>query len=266
MADQKVQELLADVKKNYSASNPDLTQIKKTLSQIKILLTQFQLIPPFKADEATVKKHLLLARETLELATYVSVSAGDEEAFERHVNQVKPYYQDYSAILPASERQWPITGLYLLFLLARNRIADFHSEMELIPTDRRENCMFIKCCVSLESWLMEGGYNKVFAAKNDMPLPLYDHFMTKLLTTVREKIADCAEKAYETFPLSQAASLLMLDKAQVTAFCEERGWVVGKDDMICFKSFREDNTKEQLPSLSLTAQLLQYASELERIV
>lgn len=266
MADQKVQELLAEVKRVYAESNPDLTFVKKTLSQIKILLTQFQLIPPFKADDATVKKHLLLARETLELATYVSVSAGDEEAFERHVNQVKPYYQDYSTILPASERQWPITGLYLLFLLAQNRIGDFHSEMELIPADRRENCMFIKCCVNLESWLMEGGYNKVFAAKDDMPLPLYDTFMTKLLATVREKIADCAEKAYESFPLSQAAALLMLEEGQLKSFCDERGWSVGADDMISFKEFREDNTTERLPSLPLIAQSLQYASELERIV
>jgi len=37
----------------------------------------------------------------------------------------------------------------------------------------------------LERWLMEGAYNKVLAARDDMPDPAYAYFMQRLLTTVR---------------------------------------------------------------------------------
>lgn len=266
MAEKKVRSLLDELKACYNSASPDLKKCSKTISQIKILMTQFQLIPPFTAPEATTKKQLMLARETLELATYVSVSAGDEVAFERHVNQVKTYYQDYSDILPESERRSPIMGLNLLSLLAQNRIADFHSEVELMPASERENNAFITFPIHLESWIMEGGYNKVFSVQDKTPFPLYSFFMKKLLATVRDKIADCAEKAYENFPLSQAASLLMLDTKELKGFCDTRGWVVASDSMINFSGFKENTNERTLPSLALIAQSLQYASELERIV
>lgn len=266
MAEAKVRSLLDDLKACYNSKSPDLKKCSKTISQIKILMTQLQLIPPFTAPEATTKKQLMLARETLELATYVSVSAGDEVAFERHVNQVKTYYQDYSNILPTSERKSPILGLNLLYLLAQNRIAEFHSEVELIQASERETNACITFPIHLESWIMEGGYNKVFSAQDKTPFPLYSFFMNKLLATVREKIADCAEKAYENFPLSQAATLLMLDNNELKGFCEQRGWEVGPSDSINFSNYKEKTNERTLPSLALMAQSLQYASELERIV
>jgi len=67
----------------------------------------------------------------------------------------------YSGLLPASDRQYPITGLHLIALLgtshplsgrlramltashagcvAHNRIADFHTELELIPLKMQSN-------------------------------------------------------------------------------------------------------------------------------
>jgi len=266
MAEAQVRALLETLKTEYNSKTPDLTKCTKTISKIKIAMTQFQLIPPFSLPEATVKKQLLLARETLELATYVSVSNSDEAAFERHINQVKTYYQDFSDILPASERKSPITGLYLLFLLGQNRIADFHSQVELISASEREKNVYISFPIHLESAIMEGGYDKVFAAQAQLPFPLYKFFMSTLLATVREKIADCAEKAYESFPLSQAAALLMLDQAGLKAFCDDRGWTIGNDNTIDFAQFKESSSLTNFPSHSVIAQNLQYASELERIV
>lgn len=266
MAEASVRTLLDELKKMYNGPSPDLKKCTKTISKIKILMTQFQLIPPFSLPEPTVKKQLLLARETLELATYVSVSNSDETAFERHINQVKTYYHDYSDILPPSERRSPITGLYLLFLLGQNRIADFHSEVELINPSERESNVYISFPIHLESAIMEGGYNKVFAAQSQLPFPLYKFFMNTLLATVREKIADCAQRAYETFPLAQAAALLMLDEKELKAFCDDRGWTVGSDQTINFAQFKEDPNFKAFPSLAVIAQNLGYASELERIV
>ena len=53
-------------------------------------------------------------------------------------------------ICPPSERKWPILGLSLLGLLAHNRIAEFHTELELLsnvqPSTQQEihQNMYIK--------------------------------------------------------------------------------------------------------------------------
>ena len=39
--------------------------------------------------------------------------------------------------------------------------------------------------IQLEQWLMEGAYNKVLAARQDMPAPQFAHFIDLLATTVR---------------------------------------------------------------------------------
>ena len=81
------------------------------------------------------------AGETYELATLLSVKMEDVDAFERHIAKTKTLYNDYSTIssqgreviMPKSERQNLILGLNLLFLLSQNRMAEFHTELELIP-------------------------------------------------------------------------------------------------------------------------------------
>lgn len=47
--------------------------------------------------------------------------------------QVKTCYSDYASVLPASALQFQLQGLNLMFLLANNKIAEFHTELELIP-------------------------------------------------------------------------------------------------------------------------------------
>ena len=86
--------------------------------------------------------------------------------------------------LPHSERQYPLLGVNLLFLLAHNRIADFHTEMELVPVDQHSN-MYIKYSVLLEQYLMEGSYTKVVNAKSSIPAEYYTYFTDLLFDTVR---------------------------------------------------------------------------------
>lgn len=45
----------------------------------------------------------------------------------------------FSSMLPESERQWPIMGLNLVYLLANNRIGEFHTELEAIPVKQHTN-------------------------------------------------------------------------------------------------------------------------------
>lgn len=86
--------------------------------------------PPSECDP----KELLITRETYELAClHVSLKQKDMSSFERHMAQLKTIYTDYSAFIPKSNLQMELQGLSLLSLLAQSKIAEFHTELELIP-------------------------------------------------------------------------------------------------------------------------------------
>lgn len=67
---------------------------------------------------------------------------------------------DFGSQLPASPNQSPVRGLNLLFLLVENRLAEFHSELELMDdVERAEECVVFP--VQLEQYLMVGSYDQV---------------------------------------------------------------------------------------------------------
>merc|ERR1719152_82081 len=180
---------------------------------------------PATPTEAQLQE-LLLAREILEHGALLSVKAMDIPAFERYVAQLKIYYSDCATTLPASQRQYPILGLNLLRLLAQNRIAEFHTELELIPTELQHSNIYIKYPAQLEQHIMEGSYNKVLSAKSDGLFSQEGmYFMDMLVDTVREEIAECSEKAYTSIAAAELQNLLMLSsQAELAEFVEQRGW------------------------------------------
>lgn len=64
-----------------------------------------------------------------------------------------------------SANKYQLLGLNLLFLLAQNRVSEFHTELELLPQEIIHTNEFIRHSVALEQCLMEGSYNKIFRAK-----------------------------------------------------------------------------------------------------
>jgi len=241
----------------YSLESNNLELSKSLLAKLKIELTKFNFLLPEAVDEA----HFLLARETLELAVELYVKAKESEAFERHVAQLKTYYNDKRPSNIESQRKFSILGLHLLMLLAQNRIDEFHTELELIPLKDHDN-LYIRYSIQLEQFLMEGSYNKVFDATLP-PAETYQYFMDMLMGTVRSEIASCLEKAYNSLTLSEGSKLLRLDGKQIIEFAEHRKWVI-KDGVLQFKS--QEKPKQAIPSLDLIHQTLHYAKELERIV
>ena len=104
---------------------------------------------------------------------------------------------------------------YLLRLLAQNRIAEFHTELELIPTELQHSNIYIKYPAQLEQHIMEGSYNKVLSAKNEGVFQKEGmYFMDMLVDTVREEIADCSEKAYASIKAADLQGLLMFTSAK----------------------------------------------------
>lgn len=125
----------------------------------KFELTNLMFLPTSNATAS--KQELLLARDILEIGVQWSIECNDIPSFERYMAQLKCYYFDYKSYLPESAFKYQLLGLNLLFLLSQNRVAEFHTELELLPADHIQNDVYIRHPLSIEQYLMEGSYNKV---------------------------------------------------------------------------------------------------------
>ncbi|GMI94220.1 regulatory particle non-ATPase 12A [Hibiscus trionum] len=245
----------------------DFDNCTNLLSQLKVLLTKFRSLPPLFENTPNAVNELLLAREIYEHAVVLSVKIEDQDAFERDFFQLKPYYTDAGSRLPPSQQEYLILGLNLLRLLVQNRIAEFHTELELLsPTALENPC--IKHAVELEQSFMEGAYNRVLSARQTAPHETYVYFMDLLAKTVRDEIAGCSEKAYDYLSINDARQMLLFssDPELVEYVKEEHPeWEV-KNGSVYFQKAKESAPCKEIPSLQLINQTLSYARELERIV
>ncbi|KAF6146045.1 hypothetical protein GIB67_033404, partial [Kingdonia uniflora] len=165
----------AYIRKDYDTAS-DL------LCQLKVRLTEFRSLPPLFEDSPSAVQELTTARDIYEHAVVLSVKVEDQDAFERDFFQLKPYYTD-ARNLPQSPQEYPILGLNLLRLLVQNRIAEFHTELEILSAAALENPC-IKHAVELEQSFMEGAYNRVLSARQAVPHETYVYFMDLLAKTV----------------------------------------------------------------------------------
>lgn len=144
-------------------------------------------------------------------------------------------------MIPPSSDEYPILGLNLVRLLAENRIAEFHTELELLPLKALDHPC-IKYAVELEKSFMEGTYNQLFNARQAVPHETYVCFMDLLAETIRwvnlhrrfflcgfcrevpycvfymlffrDEIADCSGQAYDYLSVSDAKKMLMFTSDQ----------------------------------------------------
>ncbi|KAK9122057.1 hypothetical protein Syun_019674 [Stephania yunnanensis] len=245
----------------------DFDSATNLLSQLKVLLTEFKSLPPLFEESPNAIQELTIARDIYEHAVVLSVKTEDQDAFERDFFQLKPYYTDTGSRLPPSPQEYPILGLNLLRLLVQNRIAEFHTELELLSSSALENPC-IKHAVELEQSFMEGAYNRVLSARRTVPHETYVYFMDLLAKTVRDEIAGCSEKAYDYLSISDARQMLMFstDKELYEYISEDHPeWEV-KNGSVFFQKVKESAPSKEIPSLQLINQTLSYARELERIV
>ena len=118
---------------------------------------------------------------------------------------------DERDLLPQSDMENTLVGLNLLRLLVQNRIAEFHTELEVIPPAAQES-VYVKQSIMLEQWLMEGAYNKVMNARTSAPgIDYAQHFLDALTDTVKEELAACSSRAYDSLSLADAKKIMRLD-------------------------------------------------------
>ncbi|KAJ8046009.1 26S proteasome non-ATPase regulatory subunit 8 [Holothuria leucospilota] len=271
--------LYQQLNKEWNRKPPNVEKCGSILSKLKIALLELSFLPT--SETKPNKRELIIARDILEIGVQWSVLKGDIESFQRYMAQLKPYYFDYRLVnyqwrnifvdfrcmeeLPESSYKYQLLGLNLLRLLAQNRLAEFHTELELLPTKEIQSNIYIKHPVSMEQYLMEGNYNKVFLAKGNVPAESYNFFIDILLLTIRDEIAGCAEKAYDKIAFNEAARILFFSKPQeLNTYAEKRGWKTVDSHFVFTKEVKK--TVDDIPSHSLALQAIEYARELEMIV
>ncbi|KAJ3658650.1 hypothetical protein Zmor_010377 [Zophobas morio] len=253
------------LKSEWNSSKPNLAKTEQLLSELKLELTNLMFLPTSNATAS--KQELLLARDVLEIGVQWSIASNNIPAFERYMAQLKCYYFDYKDQLPESSFKYQLLGLNLLFLLSQNRVAEFHTELELLPAENIQNDVYIRHPLSIEQYLIEGSYNKIFLAKGNVPAKNYNFFMDILLDTIRGEIAVCVENAYEKISLKDAARMLYLPNEEAAkAFgAKNKKWKLGRDNFFHFAP-EVKKTDEPIPSSELAEQAIEYAKELEMIV
>ncbi|XP_055609903.1 26S proteasome non-ATPase regulatory subunit 8 [Uranotaenia lowii] len=259
-----VASLYKQLKAEWAKGPSNLKQCGTLLDKLKIALIELSYLPT--GTGPTNKQELIMTRDVLELGVEYSVATKNIPAFERYISQLKCYYYDYKNEIGESKNKYQLLGLNLLFLLSQNRVAEFHTELELLPADIIQENEFIRHPLALEQYLMEGRYNKIFQAKGNAPAESYNFFIDILLQTVRDEIGACLESSYEKVSVQEAAKRLNLkSKDEVKQFGEKKAWKLNPDGFYYFVS-ELVKPKEPIPSRELAEQAIFYARELEMIV
>ena len=205
------------------------------------------------------------SRDLYEHAALYSLQQLDTDAFERHFALAKCAYSDSDASLKPSALWSTIEALYLMHLLVQNRLAEFHSELELLPESLKASPQ-VAFPVELEQFLAEGRYNKVLDATRALPDPKFRSFVDPLVDAVRGEIAACSSASYTTLPLATAQQMMYFDSEQdlLTYISDSQpAWTVDRGVI----SFNADTAPAaRVPSVKLITNTLAYATELERIV
>ena len=202
----------------FSSPKSKPEEVRSLLTKLKIALTEHNLLVP-SASTTSSASDLALAREVLEIGAFYSVRIGDIAAFDRYISLLTPFYD---ASLSPSSNYEPLLGLRLLRLLSSNQISAFHTLIETLPSSLLNGSKYLQHPVSLERWLMEGSYSKVWRLSRETPpQDEYRFFVDLLMDMIRNEIASCEEKAYDSLALHDAATLLFFENLdQVLSFAQ----------------------------------------------
>lgn len=201
----------------FSSPKSKPEEVRSLLTKLKIALTEHNLLVPSAAASSSSSSDMVLAREVLEIGAFYSVRIGDIAAFDRYTSLLIPFYD---SSVPTSTNYEPLLGLRLLRLLSSNQISAFHTLIETLPSQLVNGSKFVQHPVSLERWLMEGSYSKVWRLSRETPpQDEYRFFVDLLMDMIRNEIASCEEKAYDSLALHDAATLLFFENLdQVLSF------------------------------------------------
>ncbi|EDV51807.1 26S proteasome non-ATPase regulatory subunit 8 [Drosophila erecta] len=259
--------LYTELKNEWSKHAPNLALCSSLLDGFKLELVRSNFGTIQTASSSKQKDQLIKSREMLEIAVEHSITIKDYAAFERYMAQLNTYYYDYDKYLESSRHMHKFMGLNLLYMLATNRIADFHIELERLPLALLLHDSFIRPVLALENYYMEGRYNKILQAKKSMPSEIYSNFMDILVNTAREEIASCMEKSYLKIAPKQAAQRLGLrpGSKELLELATKRQWCLDAEGNYDYAGLHT-RPMEKVPAKDIATHNLTYVQELEKIV
>uniref|UniRef100_A0A8D1EDN6 CSN8/PSMD8/EIF3K domain-containing protein n=1 Tax=Sus scrofa TaxID=9823 RepID=A0A8D1EDN6_PIG len=225
------------LKGKWNHESPNLSKCSEELGRLKLVLLELNFLPT--TGTKLTKQQLILPHDILEIGAQWSKSA--------YMHQ--------------------LLGLNLVFLLSQHQVAEFHTELEWPPAKDIQTNVYIKQPVSLEQYLMEGSYNKVFLAKGNIPVESCTFFIDILFDTIRDEIAGCIEKAYEKILFTEATRILFFNTPKkMTDYARKRGWILGLNNYYSFVSQQQNPEETTISSSELAKQVIKYTWQLEMIV
>jgi len=205
-----------------------------------------------------------LAMECLEMGALIGLKIGDISLFEKSISQLKEFYIS-NEIKKCTKNREKLMGLYLMYLLTQNRLSDFHVELELLNYDDLKN-KFIAFPMNIEQYLIQGRYNKIINAKNDIPNDQYKLFLDEMKTTVRNQISNSIQVCQDDIDLPSLLKMLGLGtKNDLQNYINQnkKNWkIVG--DNVTFKPVEPQ--KQQINAMITSKDMLQFTSDIETIV
>ena len=81
----------------------------------------------------------------------------------------------------------------------------------MIPPEELKTNIYIQVPVSLETYFVQGSYQKILREQQNVPRKEYYFFIEKFVDAIRYEIARSAERSYESLRLGDVEKLLMID-------------------------------------------------------
>lgn len=106
-----------------------------------------------------------------ELNLLHTLASKNTKGVENAINNVKFFYENIF-ISQKPKFHAMITAVHLLFLLSTNKTQEFYTKLESIITQQLKD-NYIDYVLLLNDAIEEGNYRKIFALKNQNPLPEY---------------------------------------------------------------------------------------------
>ncbi|KAK6041103.1 SAC3/GANP family protein [Cooperia oncophora] len=198
----------------WSKEQKNTNTIEQVLKQMEEALFDQAAIGSLDAKALTT-----IYKDYYEISALVAVLRNDMAAFDDAIPRVLSFYDQCPS---AAENKYLMIGLNLMFLLASNRLSDFHMLLESVPQSIQSNNPYISTPVRLEQSLMEGAYNKVVLTEKTIPSQFYSIFIRIMMDAVRSDIALSVEKSFKLLSTRDAANMLLFtNDAQVNEFAKQ---------------------------------------------
>ena len=147
-------------------------------------------------------KYAVLLRAKQEQWRESDSEDGKASGFENAFSQYKVFSMDNATLEDGakSPTKLELNALNLLRLLIVNKLMEFHMELELLTFAERQSTV-VSYVVGLEQALAEGSYHKVLSSQSKVPYEPLTLFLPFLKDAVRNDVANCSEKAYDSLSI-----------------------------------------------------------------